>query len=278
VKIAARAASNSMAKEAIAPAAKCNMSGQLSLKGNSMLTATLLLAATPALTAEQILDRAQVAAGGTEWLNAKTLTLSGTAIFYAPTGHEPRSRATSYRMWRVFDPERQAAHGAEGKVRILACDGARQLFTVGYDGATTWTERGVTPKAEADAFWASNFGFGIIRHARKPGFKLERVPDDGWLYMVRLTDPSGTATLFGIDRQSFAIRMMGFASPRGWHVRTYDDFYIVPGTRWLQARKVTLFYNGVKSNEVTWTDTQVNPPVDDAVFTPASTLACGTNR
>jgi hypothetical protein len=232
------------------------MSGQL--RGEQMLV-SLALAAAAALTAEDILDRAAEAAGGTEWLNAKTLVLEGTAVFYGPASPEPRSRASEYRMWRVFDPERQAAHGAEGKVRILACDGERRLFTVGYDGATTWTERGVTPKAEADAFWASNFGFGIIRP----------------LYMVRLTDPSGTQTLFGIDQQSFAIRMMGFASPRGWHVRTYDDFYRLPGSPWLQARRVTLYYNGVKSNEVTWTAARVNLAIDDQIFTPSSSLSCG---
>jgi len=236
------------------------------------------LAAAAALSAEDILDRAAEAAGGAEWLNARTLVLSGTATFYGTASPEPRSRATDYRMWRVFDPERQTAHGAEGKVRILACDGARRLFTVGYDGTTTWTERGVTPKAEADAFWASNFGFGIIRHARKAGFKAERVPDDALaghpLYMVRLTDPAGTQTLFGIDQQSFAIRMMGFASPRGWHVRTYDDFYRLPGSPWLQARKVTLYYNGVKSNEVLWEDARVNEALADNIFTPSSTLSC----
>jgi hypothetical protein len=244
-----------------------------------MLPAIVLLAAASPINAEQILDRAAEAAGGAEWLNAQTLTLSGTATFYGSSGSEPRSRATDYRMWRIFDPGRKAAHGAEGKVRILACDGARRLFTVGFDGETTWTERGVTPKAEADAFWASNFGFGIIRHARRPGFKAERVPDDVLgthrLYMVRLTDPSGSATLFGIDQQSFAIRRMGFASPRGWHVRTYDDFYRLTGSRWLQARKVTLYYNGVKSNEVVWSDTRLNTAIDPSVFTQSSTLACG---
>lgn len=97
-----------------------------------------------------------------------SLELNGTAIFYGPTGHEPSSRATDYRMWRVLDPDRGAAHGAEGQMRIIACGGKRQIFTVGLDGVTTWTERGVTPKAEANAFWASRFGFGIIRHARKP--------------------------------------------------------------------------------------------------------------
>ncbi len=58
--------------------------------------------------------------------------------------------------------------GHAHKVRIIAKAGAQQLFTVGYDGQTTRTERGIRPKVEADVFWASNFGFGIIRHAFNP--------------------------------------------------------------------------------------------------------------
>ena len=80
----------------------------------------------------------------------------------------------------------------------IANAGAQQLLTVGYDGQTTFTERGITPKAEADAFWASNFGFGITRHALKPGFKAERVADHA-IYVVRLTDPQGGVTLFDVD-------------------------------------------------------------------------------
>jgi hypothetical protein len=238
-----------------------------------------ILLAAAELDGAAILAKAADAAGGKEWTDARTLFLSGTAMFYGASGAAPRSRASEYRMWRVFDPGRREAHGAEGKVRILACDRRRRLFTVGYDGETTWTERGVTPKAEADAFWASNFGFGIIRRAADPGFKAERVPDDRIgtheLYMVRLTDPAGGTTLFGIDRKSFAIRTMGFASPRGWHLRTYDDFYRLPGSRWLQARRVTLYYNGVKANEVLWRDARVNGPMDDELFRPDSSLTCG---
>ncbi len=196
--------------------------------------------------------------------------MRGRAVFYGASGAEPRSTADDYRMWRVFDPARQASHGAEGKVLIRAKSGDRTLFEAGYDGATTWTERGITSKAQADPFWASNFGFGIIRHAQKPGFKLERVADDEHdgrpIYKLRLTDPQGGQTLFGIDQQSHAIRTMEFATPRGWHKRTYDDYTELKDPRWLQARKVTLFYNGVKQNEVFWTDVEVNKPVDEALF------------
>jgi hypothetical protein len=219
-----------------------------------------------------VLARATAAAGGEGWVNAKTLMLAGTAVFYGPTGAAPRSRADDYRMWRVFDPSREASHAAEGKVRILARSGDRVLFTVGYDGATTWNERGIVPKAEADAYWASNFGFGIIRRAAEPGFKAERMPDDTVdghpVYMVRLTDPKGGVTLFGVDQKSYAIRSMGFTTPRGWHVRHYDDFVRLSRPDWLQARRVTLYYNGVKANEVFWRETVVNGPIDDTLFAP----------
>jgi len=234
--------------------------------------ALLLVAAAPAPEpdAAAIVDRAIAAAGGEDWANARTLVLEGRAVFYGPDSPAPRSVADDYRMWRVFDPGRQAAHGAEGKVRIDARAGGRTLFQVGYDGANTWNDKGPVPKTEADAFWASNFGFGIIRHARKAGFTLARLPDDEVgahpVYTVRLTDPAGTATLFAIDKTSHAIRRMSFASPRGWHERVYDDFVTLANPRWLQARSVTLYYNGVKANEVYWTTTRVNAPIDDKLF------------
>lgn len=219
-----------------------------------------------------VLHLATEAHGGKDWADARSLVLSGHALFYAPDKPAPVSRADDYRMWRLFDPARQSAHEAEGKVRILAKTGGRLMFDVGFDGTTTWTEKGITPPEEAARFWASNFGFGIIRHAAQPGFSAVRVPDsvvDGHpVFMVRLTDPGGTQTLFGVDRTSHAIRYMGFATPRGWHERRYDDFEQLSGPRWLQARHVTLTYNGVKQNEVFWTATQVNVPVDPALFTP----------
>jgi hypothetical protein len=214
--------------------------------------------------------------GGEAWARVKTLVLHGRAVFWGPAGAAPRSSAEQYSMWRVFDPERSAAHGAEGKVRIVGRTGDRLMFTVGYDGRTTWTERGITPPAEADAFWASNFGFGIIRHATKPGFKAERIAD-GWshghpVHLVRLTDPKGSISLFGIDTKTYAVRSIGFTTPRGWHERHYDDFVRQAAPAWLQAREVTLYYNGAKSNTVFWQTWQIDRPIDDAVFAPPTSF------
>lgn len=245
----------------------------------------LLLAAVPAVAADQpgpvpaateaqspraILQAAIDVAGGDVWLNPRTLYLAGTAVFYAPDSATPRSRATDYRMWREMNPGRTDAHQADGKVRIVARDGERLLFEVGFDGTTTWTEKGVMPKAEADAYWANNFGFGIIRQALHDGFKLERAPDTDVgghpVQMIRIIDPHGARTLFGIDCDSRYIRYMGFATPRGFHVRTYDDFVLLDNPRWLQAREVSLYYDGVKANTVYWKEVKVNGPVDGDLF------------
>jgi uncharacterized protein (DUF1330 family) len=224
------------------------------------------------LDARSILERAIAAAGGETWLNPRSLILSGRAVFYGPDGAAPRTVADDYRMWRIFNPERTVSHGADGKVRIRASAGGRTLFEVGHDGQTSWNERGIVPPAEAEAYWAANFGFGIIRHAFAPGFRLSRVPDGEQgghpLFKLRLVAPDGGETLFGIDKTSFAIRTMEFATPRGWHLRTYEDFVMLPAPRWLQARRVTLYYNGVKQNEVYWTGIEVNAPVDAAMFAP----------
>jgi hypothetical protein len=216
------------------------------------------------------------AMGGESWANARSLLLEGELILYAPDRPEPRTTADDYRMWRLFEDGRESAHEAAGKVRIVARADGKTLFEVASDGVTSWTDKGVIPKAEAKALWANNFGFGVIRHALKPGFTLDRLPDD-WVmgspvHMVRVTDPAGTATLFGIDRADFRVRLAGFQTPKGWHVRTYDRFFVLDNPRWVQPGRVTLYYNGIKQNEVLWRRARVNPPLDPALFAPRAPL------
>ncbi len=239
----------------------------------ALLVTLPVLAAPAEPDGRAILAKATEAHGGDAWANAKTLVLKGRAVFWGKSGAEPTSSPDSYVMYREFDPDRQAAHGAEGKLRIIVANKGKTLWTVGFDGATTWNDKGIIPKAEADAYWASNFGFGIIRHALKPGFAAERLADgnvDGFpVYMVRLTDPTGSESLFGIDKKSHAVRMVGFATPRGWHVRTYSGFFRPKSMpKWLQAGKVTLYYNGVKQNEIHWQSADINAPIDASLFSP----------
>ena len=62
--------------------------------------------------------------------------------------------------------------------------------------------------------------------------------------------------------------MVGFVTPKGWHYRIYGDFIWLKTPGWLLARHVTLYDNGLKANEVFWTETKVNVKVDPALFRP----------
>lgn len=221
--------------------------------------------------ARAVVERAVGAHGGDLWLEPATLELVGTATFYDPATGAVRSEADDYRMWRTFEEGRTAAHEASGKVRIIARSGERVIFEVGYDGETTWTERGIMPRAEADAYWANNFGFGIIRSALEDGFALHTAPprDIGGrkTNMVRIRDPNGMQTLFGFDAESGFVTYMAFTAPRGFHERLYGDFVRL-ANGWVQARRVTLLYDGVIANSVFWGETRVNDALDPALFQP----------
>jgi len=228
------------------------------------LVATLLANGTRAKEQDSapraVVERAVEAHGGAIWLHPRTLELVGTATFYDPLTGAVRQIAEDYRMWRSFEEGRRAAHEASGKVRIIARKEGKLLFEIGYDGETTWTERGVMPQAEADAYWASNFGFGIIRSALQKGFALHSAPprkiQGRETQMVRITDPKGRDTLFGFDAESGFITYMGFRTPRGFHERFYEDFVRLDNG-WVQARHVTLIYDGMVSNEVFWKNARI---------------------
>lgn len=235
------------------------------------LAAGSLAAAPPELRPREVVERAVATHGGALWLDPGTLELSGSAIFYDPATGAVRSTADDYRMWRTFEDGRTASHEASGKVRIVAKSNGEVLFEVGYDGETTWTERGIMPRAEADSYWASNFGFGIIRSALESGFDLQHAParDIGGrnTTIVRIRDPKGQQTLFGFDVESGFITYMAFDTPRGWHERLYGDFVRLENG-WVQARRVTLIYDGVIANSVFWRETRVNGTLDPALFRP----------
>jgi hypothetical protein len=235
------------------------------------LAAGSLAAAPPEISPREVVERAVAVHGGALWLDPATLELAGSAIFYDSVTGAVRSTADDYRMWRTFEGGRTAAHEASGKVRIVAKSGNKVLFEIGYDGETTWTERGVMPRAEADAYWASNFGFGIIRSVLEQGFELHHAParEIGGrnTNIVRIRDPEGQQTLFGFDAESGFITYMAFDAPLGWHERLYSDFIRLENG-WVQARRVTLIYDGVIANSVFWSETCVNKTLDPALFRP----------
>lgn len=228
------------------------------------------LAAKPidALDARTIVERATAAAGGETWRRPKTLLLKGYSIFYGPNGQPlVNDRHT---MWRVYPDWKPAAHKADGKVRIESVRDGKTVILLSFDGTTSYTEKGPLPPSDADKQWAENFGFGVIRFALDPGYTLTRLPDDlvngRAAYTIEVADPTGAKTQFSIERETFHVVRVGFATARGWHERIYSDFYTKPGVAWVQPGRIRLLYNGVKQNDLVWTDFELNAPMPDDLF------------
>lgn len=223
--------------------------------------------ADESLSAEEILARAHQAAGGEEWVRPRTLYLSGSATFFA--GRSP-SHMDHYEMWRVYATEKVAAHAASGKVRIRALQQGVVRLDIAYDGKTTYVDGLPSDDETSGKRWASNFGFGAIRHVFDPGYALARLADDqvddAPSFSILVTDPQGGETLFGIAQDDYSILKVGFRTPRGWHERIYSHFFSQPGSNWKQPGLVRLYYDGIKQNEVRWTKFAVNQPIDPNVF------------
>ena len=207
------------------------------------------------LTAEDIVERAYEHAGGDAWVNPESLLMEGYGLFWQ--GSEQYVRYEPYRMWRVYPTVKDAAHTADGRVRIEAMQGDSVVFQIAFDGETTYNQDGPLEDDANSARWASNFGFGVIRHALDEGYSVSRRPDDYVdgvaAHMIEVTDPEGGRTLFGIRRSDYAIVSVGFDTPRGWHERIYSNFFRNGGSGWLQPGRVRLYYDGVKANEIYWT-------------------------
>jgi hypothetical protein len=223
--------------------------------------------ATPELSAGDIIARAHAAAGGESWTRPGTLFLTGYSVMYRGDRVESYDK---YAMWRVYSSEKTDAHAAEGRVRIEAWKGNELKLLLTFDGEYTWTDQGMMPPSQADAQWSNNFGFGAIRNALDEGWTQTRLPDDNVdgtpCYWVELKDPAGGVTRFAIAHETFVLLAVGFDTPRGWHERRYSDYYAKPGVAWAQPGRVRLFYDGVKQNEIIWTDFEIGGTYPEDIF------------
>jgi hypothetical protein len=222
------------------------------------------------LTGAEIIRRAHAAAGGEPFVRPGSLFLSGYNIIRDEDGGE--LLWDRYAMWRMFGDEKPDAHQANGMVRIEAWTGDELAMLVTFDGEFTWNENGRVEDQSANAMWSSNFGFGAIRNALDEGWSQARKPDDlidgQPAFIVALTDPAGGQTLFGVRQSDYAIVYVGFDTPRGWHERRYSHFFSLPGSSWVQAGRVRLFYDGVKANEAIWTHYETGQPYPRDWFQP----------
>ena len=222
-------------------------------------------------TARQIVERVHAAAGGAAWLEAGTNVMRGDATLCRDGDPARCVHADRYVMYRVYPTElAHGAHAGSGKFRLDAYSGEQRLFEVSFDGTRSYDQDGPLPPERAASDETSAFGFSAIRFALRPGFEVERLTDDAVegrpSYFVRVRDPSGTRTLFGIDRQDYTVRSAQWQTTRGWHMRLYSDFYRLEGSGFLQPGRVRHFYDGVKTVDIHWRSAEVGQPIPDSTF------------
>ncbi len=243
----------------------------------AMLALALLAARVAApvhaseLTARQIVERVHAAAGGEAWLAAGTNVMRGHATLCRDGDPSRCVVADRYEMYRVYPTElAHGAHSGSGKFRLDAAADGKVLFQVAFDGQRSYDQNGPLPPERAAGDEASAFGFSAIRFALQPGFAIERLTDDQVegraSHFLRVTDPSGTRTLFGIDRETYAVLSAGWPTPKGFHQRVYSDFYRVGDRGFVQPGRVRHYYDGVKSVDIRWTTAEIGTPIADEVF------------
>ncbi len=217
-----------------------------------------------------VIEWAAARAGGDQWLHARTNRMAGWAELCRGGVKDRCIQADEYVMYRVYPLELEQAHAGTGKFRLDAKLEGKVIFQSSFDGERSYNQKGALPEDRAQDSEASAFGFSAIRFATRPGFELERLADDTVdghpCYLVRVKDPSGGSTLFGIDRESAYIRLAAWDTPRGWHERIYSDFYWVSEPGFLQPGRVRLYYDGAKSVDIRWTSASINEEIPDSVF------------
>jgi hypothetical protein len=237
-----------------------------------------LLNAQSNLTGREILQKLTIAAGGDLWQQPQTLQLSGNATWspFGKTDPKELIHFDTYKMYRVFPSQNLAAHSANGKIRFDAKFANNKYMQLIFDGQKTVNYLSEKAKPYQKYFsWSNNFGFGIIRFADRDSFSVDRLADDqieGFpCYVVQITDPKKMVTTFSIDQQSFYIRGVSFITDIGFHNRIYSDFEKLKpenksGGYFIQARRIRLYFDGIKWMDINWTNNKVNGIIQDEVF------------
>lgn len=222
------------------------------------------------MNAVEIIERAYRHAGGDAWVHPTSLFMEGYGLFWQDS--ENFVRYAPYRMWRVYPAVKENAHAADGRVRIEAMKDGNVVFQIAFDGTDTYNQHGRLDDQADSERWASNFGFGVIRHAFDEGYSVTRLPDDYVdgrpAYTVQIEDATGDTTLFSIRQDDFAVVSVGFDTPRGWHQRIYSGFFRNENDGWLQPGRVRLYYNGIKANEIYWTKFELGKVYPIELFQP----------
>lgn len=237
-----------------------------------LLVATIVLpaASKPAKepTPADIINRALEDAGGQQYRYPGSYHFTG--IYLDFRGRIEAEVHQPYELWRVQPRDHPRGRVADGKIRVSAFLNGKPSLQLAFDGTKTYDINGPTGEGGESAFWRTTMGFGMIRFALSPGYKLTRLADDKVdnqpVRMIRITDESGESAVFSIRKSDYRVVRVSFPTPRGLHERIFSEFFVKPGSKWVQPGRVRSFINGEKEAEFLWKDYEIGVPLKDELF------------
>lgn len=202
-------------------------------------------------------DQARQAMGGKAFVEQRTEIAKGTGTLSPPGAPQPFP-IQSLVIYQVFPDKVRSEF-------VLPMGTMIQTF----DGTTGWVSMmGQTMDQTAQLKETQFYGDQVLRRSGEPGWTTRPLPDeevDGKkTQVIEISDEAGHATRFYLDPQTHLIVKTAH-NAEGQNTETlYADYRPVNGVQ--VAHKTTVFQNGTKAAEITFTEVQVNADVDPAVF------------
>ncbi|HKV09520.1 MAG TPA: insulinase family protein [Thermoanaerobaculia bacterium] len=202
-------------------------------------------------------EQARQALGGKAFIEQRTQIAKGTGTL-SPPGAPQAFPLQSLVIYQVFPDKTRSEF-------VLPMGTMIQTF----DGTTGWASMMGQVVDQTEQLKESQFyGDHVLRRSGEPGWTTRPLPDeevDGKkTQVIEISDEAGHATRFYLDPQSHLVVKTAHNAEGAKTETLYADYRPVSGVQ--VAHKMTVFQNGTKAADITFTEVQVNADVDPAVF------------
>ncbi len=205
----------------------------------------------------EVVRKVQQALGGAAFTGQKTQVVKGSGTISPPGAPQPM-QITSLTTYTVM-PDKE-------RTELTLPMGSMVQVQV---GAQSWVSFG--PQVQDTSAQAGEqrfYGYDVLRRAGQDGYTARPLPDaqvDGKaVKTVEVADAQGHATRFFIDPATNLVVKLEYTSGGESPEAFFSDYRDVSGVK--VPFKVRILQGGQPMMELTYTDVQVNVPVDEKLF------------
>lgn len=220
-------------------------------------------AAAPASDADRakaltILGQARQAMGGQAFAGQKTQVSKGTGSVSPPGAPQPMA-LQSVVTYEIF-PNKTRTEMALPMGTLIQT----------FDGQTGWVSimnqvQDQTAQLKDEQY----YGINVLRRFDQAGYQARILPDaevnGKKAQVVAVADEAGHTTRFFLDPQSHLVLQTASELPNGAIETLYSDYKAVDGIQ--VPYTLTIRQNGAQVAELKLTEVQINPKVDEGLFT-----------